>query len=108
MTSFANPLGRWDAYGYQFDVFERDRLFYFLIDGLSEGAWSKPRNSAGHARDDAISVARENAQYSTPKIEWGLKFDGEDYEGPLKAGNARRIGDCGDIASDVAEEASDA
>ena len=55
-----NPLWRWSAYGYQFEIRERDRLYYFRIDAPDEDK-SNPRNSAKQALDDCFAICRELA-----------------------------------------------
>ena len=36
MMRDVNPFGRWSVYGYQFEIRERDRLYYFRIDAPDE------------------------------------------------------------------------
>jgi hypothetical protein len=92
MTSAADPLGRWSAYGYTFSVFERDGLFYFVIDG-DEGDESKPRNSASQALADCIRFCRDDAWTNSDgnPNSWSLLY-GEDPFAPAKSANAVRIG----------------
>jgi hypothetical protein len=56
----ADLAGRWSAYGYTFAIYERDGLFYFLIEAPGEDE-SEPRNSARQALDDCASACREEA-----------------------------------------------
>lgn len=52
--------GRWSAYGSTFAIYEREGLFYFLIDAPDEEE-SEPRNSAKQAFDDCTAACREEA-----------------------------------------------
>jgi hypothetical protein len=56
----ADLAGRWSAYGRSFAVYERDRLFYFLIDAPDEEE-SGPRNSARQALDECAAACRDEA-----------------------------------------------
>lgn len=91
--SDANPLGRWSAYTYTFKVYERDGLFYFIIDGDESGE-SNPRASAKQALDDAAKCCREDAwAFSDGSVaNWKSTYN-EDPLGPPKAANLARIGD---------------
>jgi hypothetical protein len=56
----ADITGRWSAYGYTFAIYERDGLFYFLIDAPDEDE-SEPRNSAKQALNDCAAACHEEA-----------------------------------------------
>jgi hypothetical protein len=57
----ADLTRRWGAYGYIFAVYERDGLYYFLIDAPDEEE-SEPRSSAKcQAFDDCAAACREEA-----------------------------------------------
>ena len=87
-----NPLGRWSAYGYQFEICERSRLYYFRIDAPDEDE-SNPRNSAKQAVDDCFAICRELAwaNSSGSHDEWELTYR-EDPTGPANSRNLIRLG----------------
>jgi hypothetical protein len=93
MTRDVNPLGRWRAYGYQFEICERNRLYYFRIDVPDEGE-SNPRNSAKQAVDDCFAICREFAwaNSSGSHDEWELTYR-EDPTGSANSNNLFRVGD---------------
>ena len=87
-----NPLGRWSAYGYQFEICERSRLYYFRIDAPDEDE-SNPRNSAKQALDDCFAICRELAWANSngSHNEWELLYK-EDPTGPANSKNLIRLG----------------
>jgi hypothetical protein len=93
MTREVNPLGRWSAYGYQFEICERSRLYYFRIDVPDEDE-SNPRNSAKQALGDCFAICRELAwaNSSGSHDEWELTYR-EDPTGPANSKNLIRLGD---------------
>ena len=82
-------VGRWSAYGRSFAVYERDRLFYFLIDAADEEE-SNARASAQQALDDCFAACREEAwAYSSgDRNEWLAAYR-EDPLGPANKANLR-------------------
>ena len=85
-----SAIGRWAAYGRSFEVYERDRLFYFLID-LPNELESEPRASARKALDDCLAACREEAWANSPgdRDEW-LALYKEDRFGPAARANLVR------------------
>jgi hypothetical protein len=85
-----SAIGRWRAYGYTFEVYERDGLFYFLIDAPGEEE-SEPRASAQKALDDCFAACREDAwaNSSGDRDEW-LALYKEDPFGPAALANLVR------------------
>jgi hypothetical protein len=59
-TEPAEFTGRWSAYGSTFSVYEREGLYYFLIDAPDEQE-SESRNSAKQAFDDCTAACRQEA-----------------------------------------------
>lgn len=88
-----NPLGRWSAYGYPFEIRERDGLYYFRIDAPDEDE-SNPRNSANQALNDCAAICRQEAwaNSSGSHDEWELTYK-EDPLGPANSENLIRVGD---------------
>ena len=80
-------VGRWSAYGRSFAVYERDRLFYFLIDAPDEEE-SNARASAQQALDDCFAACRKEAwAYSSgDRNEWLATYR-EDPLGPANKTN---------------------
>jgi hypothetical protein len=85
-------VGRWNAYGRSFEVYERDGLFYFLIH-LPDELESEPRASAQKALDDCFKACREDAwTYSNgDRDEWRALYR-EDPLGPPAPANLIRTG----------------
>lgn len=84
-------VGRWKAYGRSFEVYERDRLFYFRIDASDEEE-SNPRASAQEALDDCFAACREEAwaNSSGDPNEWFATYN-EDPFGPANKSNLIRV-----------------
>jgi hypothetical protein len=80
--------GRWNAYGFTFAVYERDRLFYFRIDVPDEEE-SEPRNSAKEAFDDCTAACREEAWANSngDPVLWRERY----REDPLARMNLKNI-----------------
>jgi hypothetical protein len=85
MTRQVNPVGRWSAYGYQFEIRERDGLYYFRIDAPEEDE-SNPRNSAKQALDDCFAICRELAwaNSSGSQNEWNLAYKEDRWGQPIR------------------------
>ncbi len=86
-----SAVGRWSAYGRSFAVYERDRLFYFLIDAPDEEELNA-RASAQQALDDCFAACREEAwAYSSgDRNEWLAAYR-EDPLGPANKANLRAV-----------------
>jgi hypothetical protein len=86
-------IGRWSAYGGLFAVYERDGLFYFLIDAPDEQE-SNPRASAQQALDDCFAACRQNAwaNSSGDPNEWFATYK-EDPFGPANKSHLVRVGE---------------
>jgi hypothetical protein len=86
-----SAVGRWSAYGRLFAVYERDRLFYFLIDALDEEE-SNARASAQQALDDGFAACRKEAwaNSSGDRNEWLATYR-EDPLGPANKANLRAV-----------------
>ena len=86
-----SAVGRWSAYGRSFAVYERDRLFYFLIDAPDEEELNA-RASAQQALDDCFAACREEAwAYSSgDRNEWLAAYR-EDPLGPANKNNLRAV-----------------
>jgi hypothetical protein len=83
-------LGHWAAYGRAFEVYERDGLFYFLID-LPDELESEPRASAKKALDDCFAACREDAwANSNGDPDAWLALYKEDPLGPAAPANLKR------------------
>lgn len=93
MTRDVSPLGRWSAYGYQFEIREREGLYYFRIDAPDEEE-SNPRNSAKQALDDCFAICRELgwANSSGSLNAWNLAY----REDPTEAANPKNLFRVGD------------
>ena len=63
-------VGRWKVYGRSFEVYERDRLFYFRIDASDEGnppgraAVKRRRASGGRTSSSRVGVCRAGSAAS--------------------------------------------
>jgi hypothetical protein len=88
-----NPLGLWSAYGYPFEIRERDGLYYFRIDAPDEDE-SNPRNSGKQALDDCFAICRQEAwaNSSGSRTEWELTYE-EDPLGRANSENLIRVGE---------------
>lgn len=86
-----SAVGRWSAYGRSFAVYERDRLFYFLIDAPDEEE-SNARASAHQALDDCFAACRKEAwaNSSADRNEWLAAYR-EDPFGPANKANLRAV-----------------
>ena len=86
-----SAVGRWSAYGRSFAVYERDRLFYFLIDAPDEEE-SNARASAQQALDDCFAACRNEAwaNSSGDRNEWVATYR-EDPLGPANKANLRAV-----------------
>ena len=84
-------VGRWKAYDRSFEVCERDRLFYFLIEAPNEEE-SNPRASAQQALDECFAACREEAwaNSSGDPNEWFATYK-EDPFGPANKSNLIRV-----------------
>jgi hypothetical protein len=86
-----SAVGRWSAYGRPFAIYERDRLFYFLIDAPDEEE-SNARASAQQALDDCFAACRKDAwaNSSGEPNEWSATYK-EDPFGPANKANLRAV-----------------
>jgi hypothetical protein len=86
-----SAVGRWSAYGRSFAVYERDQLFYFLINAPDEEE-SEPRASAQQALDNCFAACRNEAwaNSSGDRNEW-LAIYREDPFGPANKSNLRAV-----------------
>jgi hypothetical protein len=84
-------VGRWKAYGRSFEVYERDRLFYFRIEASDEDE-SNPRASAQEALDDCFAACRDEAwaHSSGDPNEWFTTYK-EDPFGPANKSDLIRV-----------------
>jgi hypothetical protein len=87
-----SAIGRWEAYGRSFAVYERDRLFYFRIEAADEEE-SNARASAQQALDDCFAACRKDAwaNSSGDPNEWFATYK-EDPLGPANKPNQIRVG----------------